>query len=195
VMVPSLNLHDIDDLTNKIAERIRSLDFSPSCILYIDRAGKYIGLKLASLFCVKCFGISASREGSKVKNFVQPFLRFLPETIAHYLRKVELGSGFHSLRKSRNVKFIHSAPSKNDYIVVVDDAVDTGYSMLRVLEFLESLGYDRKNILTAVITVTGRHPVFLPDVYLYEYLITFPWSIGSRHYDEYIEFERQYSAL
>lgn len=189
--VSSLQLSDIDGLCDDLARRIRVHPFTPSWVLYIDRAGKYLGMKLAAHFRCTVSGISASREGARTKAMLRPILRLLPERLAHELRRIELASGFHAVNKSRHVRFLDVSPGLEDDIAVVDDAVDSGYSMLAVLDFLEARGYDRRKIVTVAVTVTGKQPIHRPDVSLYDYLVTFPWSVGSRHYDTYLEYERR----
>jgi hypoxanthine phosphoribosyltransferase len=191
VSIPTLRLIDIDNLATELGTRIRAFDFSPSCIVYIDRAGRYIGLRLADFFHCKCLGVSAARKGGRTKEIFRLFLKPLPESVTHFLRRIEVGSGFHAVNKERHVKFIGPTPGIEDYIVVVDDAVDSGYSMSSVVKFLESFGCNRKRILTTAITVAGRRPIHRPDIFIYDHLITFPWSVGSRYYDEYIEHENR----
>jgi hypoxanthine phosphoribosyltransferase len=194
VDIPSLTLRDIDNLAIDLGERITSLKYSPTHILYIDRAGQYIGLKLAEFFRCGCSGISASREGNRLKEILRPFLKLLPEWTTHYLRKVELKSGVHVANKERHVRFLNEPPAIEAFIVVVDDAVDSGYSMYSVLRFMESMGYDKRRILTAAITVTGKQRVHQPDVCIYDHLITFPWSVGSKYYDEYLRVEKRIAS-
>lgn len=70
-----------------------------------------------------------------------------------------------------------NAIKASKYILVVDDAVDSGNTLMAVKETIESLDSDVE-IRTAAITVTTSAPAIIPDYYIYHNrtLIRFPWS-------------------
>lgn len=181
----SVSIEDLNDNIHEIASKISVTEFKPSCVLYVDRAGKYIGYQLSQYFNCKFLGIKAARDGSKLKEIIKPVLNKLPERITHFLRRIELRSGIHNIKKNRNIQFINSPPDKKDYILVVDDAVDTGYTILSTIEFLIENGYQRNQILICAIALTNVKAVCKPDIYLFNHALTFPWSSGSRYFRQY----------
>lgn len=74
-------------------------------------------------------------------------------------------------------KSVREVVSKAGRILIVDDAVDSGATLLRVAETLRSASPEAQ-IASAVITVTTRNPAIKPDYTLYNdrTLIRFPWS-------------------
>lgn len=65
-------------------------------------------------------------------------------------------------------------------VLVVDDAIDSGVTMESVLARIRDVEGPRE-VRTAVITVTARHPRVLPDYLLFENLelVRFPWSLDA----------------
>jgi hypothetical protein len=66
-------------------------------------------------------------------------------------------------------------------ILVVDDAVDSGRTLELVVRWLRTQR-PRADIRAAVLTVTTRTPLLMPDYYLYypDTLIRFPWSLDNK---------------
>jgi hypoxanthine phosphoribosyltransferase len=65
-------------------------------------------------------------------------------------------------------------------LVVVDDAVDTGTTLSRILDIVRSQVPLAARIRSAVITVTTPQPAALPDYTLYRrQLCRFPWSFDA----------------
>lgn len=66
------------------------------------------------------------------------------------------------------------------HILVVDDAVDTGATLARVLGAVSNVAAPGSTIRSAAITVTTPHPVEAPDLaLLHGWLCRFPWSLDA----------------
>lgn len=179
---------DLDELKNmslRLAKDMENRGFTPEHILYIERAGLLIGFEMAAYFGCSISGIHSKRYGSSAKSLVKPILKRLPRFLTHMLRQLELKSNIHHVKKERQVFCEHEMPPRDKSILVVDDALDTGHSLVAVLDFLKNQGYDPSNIKTAVLTVTGKDQVLRPDFTLLEGIAcAFPWSYDSRQYEE-----------
>ena len=84
-------------------------------------------------------GIHAEREGGKLKELISPVLRCLPQSVKLSLRKMELASGVHKEYKERKIYWDNSdvclrVLKNKKNLLVVDDSVDTGYSMISVVQ-------------------------------------------------------------
>lgn len=116
---------------------IVSSDFQPDLIVYIARAGFLIAKEIQNVTGAEIVGIDASRQGGKLKEFAEPLLVHLPKFILNFARKVEVKSDVHEKNTERSVNFHPSVnkvdPKKMNKILVVDDAVDTGYSIKAVV--------------------------------------------------------------
>ncbi len=66
-------------------------------------------------------------------------------------------------------------------ILVVDDAVDSGYTLSHVLEAVKAVLPAGAEVRSAVITVTTDDPLVMPDFYLYndKTLVRFPWAMDA----------------
>ena len=64
------------------------------------------------------------------------------------------------------------------FILIVDDACDSGSTLRAVMDAVRKISPERVVIKTAVITTTTYRPVVSPDFSLYRNrtLIRFPWS-------------------
>lgn len=166
-------------------------------VVYIARGGYLIGDTIAGYFKVDNIGIHAEREGGKLKELISPILRCLPQSIKLSLREIELASGVHKDYKERKIYWDNSdvclqilKNKKN--ILVVDDSVDTGYSMISVVhEICRDVGED-VTIKTAAINYWSKSlSVIRTDFFNYkDTIIQTPMSKDSK---EYSIFEQLYS--
>lgn len=157
-------------------------------IVAIARGGVYV----ADNFNTEAarFDITLQRPDSGFKQkLLGRILRLLPAPINRILRRVEatVKEAYDSSRL-KTEKPLHLPPDLINLlaqggarVLVVDDAVDSGITMLRVVEAIRR--YNSWNqVRTAAITVTRRKLFFNPDWALFRNrtLIRFPWSIDIR---------------
>ncbi len=163
-----------------LAEKIRRSDFRPEHILYIERAGLYCAHTLARHLNISASGIQAQRSANILKEKSRFILRRMPRALSHALRKLEIVSGLHNRNSERQISFRGQEPPRDRNLLILDDALDTGYSILAVHRHLLHLGYDPARIKTAVLTITGRQTMMQPDFFLFDRtIVTFPWSYDS----------------
>jgi hypothetical protein len=73
-----------------------------------------------------------------------------------------------------------SALHPGSWILVVDDAVDTGATLRAVLDAIGRVAPAGVGVTTAAITVTTPDPIVRPDVALLDgWLCRFPWSLDA----------------
>ena len=114
-----------------------SIDFQPDLIVYIAKGGYLIGKAFQEVFNCRIAGVNAERSGNKLKEFLTPVLSHLPKKFLNIARSVEMRSGVHSQHSERSVLFHDCDEVDTDTvekILIVDDAVDTGYSLKAVAE-------------------------------------------------------------
>lgn len=191
-----LSLKSLREESLELAKCIE-VEFKPDLVVYIARGGYLIGKEISDYFHVPCIGIHAEREGGKLKDFISPLLRLLPKRIKIYLRELELSSGVHEINKDRQIywdvdnKYLECVSGKSN-ILVVDDSVDTGYSMISVVhEICRDVGED-VTIKTAAINYWSKSlSVIRTDFFNYkDTIIQTPMSKDSK---EYSIFEQLYS--
>lgn len=121
------------EAANKIASE-RKIDL----IIYIAKAGFPIAFYMNEVFQCQLLGIGAQRKGNKMKQLVAPIISFMPRLVRDILISIELKSKVHKEDADRHVEFHESikkiSPKPMNAILVVDDSVDTGHSMVEVIK-------------------------------------------------------------
>ena len=190
-----LSLEKLKEESRKLAQKAEK-DGKPDLVIYVARGGYLIGKEIADYFQVPCAGIYAERRGGGLKERVAPILKVLPDWLKMMLRKMELKSGMHKTHKERNVywdaaDFERIKKQDVKSVLLVDDSVDTGYSMIQVMEKLfADFGKDTI-IKTAAVNVWSKsEEVCATDYRIYtDTIIMTPMSKDS---EEYAEFEELY---
>lgn len=182
--VQDVNLLKLKLYSRNLAYKVKEYGFGAEHVLYVERVGLFIGAEVADVLGCSLSGIYASRSGSSLKSKVKIILRYLPRTITHFLRKIEIKSNVHKAKKERNVYIEKEYPPKKKKILLVDDAIDTGNSITTIIDHLEARGYDSGDIKVAVLTITRHTAKSKADFSLFDCTCAFPWSYDSREYDK-----------
>lgn len=131
--------------------------------------------------------IRSQRPNKNIKKgiLLKAIIKLLPIYINDLLRKLE-----HSIlslkrkNQQRTCELIDIDVHKlrellNEYnnVLVIDDAVDSGASMMAILDYLKNIN-SNISITTFSLTTTMLDPILSPDYSLYEnVLVKGPWSI------------------
>jgi hypoxanthine phosphoribosyltransferase len=96
---------------------------------------------------------------------------------------------YHYERHAKRVAAVsQKLPLPTSNILIVDDAVDSGHSVLSVANLLVSLGFVEKNLRVAVINTTCINPVIDPDYVCFRNtMLCFPWSRDSLERGQYLK--------
>lgn len=181
--VIDVDLKELDQMSLSLGRKIKADGFIPDHILYVERAGLLIGNLLAGYFKADLSDITCQRMGTSAKSGIKEILRGLPRWATHLLRRVELLSSMHKAGPERRVTWNKALDLADKKILVVDDAVDTGYSLRAILQYLLAYGLSRRNIRIAVLTTTGKNPSIRPEYSLHKNTIcAFPWSYDAREF-------------
>jgi hypoxanthine phosphoribosyltransferase len=136
---------------------------------------KNMNVKYGSLKCCR-----PSSKKKKKFNYLANLVRFLPRRFTDYLRILEhrfLSTKKPKVREISNI--VMPTIEEVDSIVLIDDAVDSGYSLEYVIDYL--LKTFNVNVYSGVVVVTQESPVIEPDIYCYRnVLIRFPWSLDAK---------------
>jgi hypoxanthine phosphoribosyltransferase len=183
--VKDIDLKQLKEMSRDLAKTVQQSGYIPEHILYVERAGLLIGFEMAVFFQCGISGIHSKRSGGTVKSKLKNVFRYLPRFVTHFLRRLELRSNIHEVKKERNVYCEYQLPPENKKILIVDDAIDTGHSLVAVEKFLEDRGYSKKQIQIAALTTTGLNAAVKADFCLLDQITcAFPWSSDSRQYEE-----------
>lgn len=172
-------------------------EYSPQLVLFIAKAGYPIGRVIADYFGAPLLGVGAEREGGRLKKLVSPLFRVMPNAVRNYLIGKELSSGFHAKHTERHITFesdLEPYIEKGLRVLLVDDSVDTGITLLRVKEEAEKLlGC---SVRTAALNVWDKSAdVIRVDHALYRNtIIKSPMSKDSREYQRFLDEYEKYLA-
>lgn len=185
-----LSIKDLEKECVEWAKEIKKT-FCPDLIVYVAKAGYLIARPMKDVFAVPLVGISATREGNKLKEAVGSIISLLPNFVRNFLISVELKSDIHNKNTERRVSF-HKGFEKvkknhPQKILVIDDSVDTGHSMRQVVEAIKDV-FDDAEIRVAGLNVWDKSSNVIDTNYaLYENtVIKTPMSKDSKQYKEFL---------
>jgi len=162
----------------------KSAEFMPDLVLGIASGGEEVARRM--FLSLPHAVVRCRRPGSEKKDrspFLFRLIRALPRTVRDWLRIAEARwlSARGGRPDSRRVECSaedRKAIAGASRILVVDDAVDSGATLAAVVEMLGADGCNKKEVASAVLTVTTANPAARPDYTLYDNrtLLRFPWS-------------------
>jgi len=174
---------------SSLATEVSQSGYNPDIIIGISNGGSHVGLELHRHFQNATYtDVNIHRKGSKTKN--KSAIRFiisrLPKFINNWLRIIE---SFLHQQKKRHIRLGEISFSKDisemlstkgKKILIVDDAIDSGATMAKLIDYINTAHPDN-TIKVAAITVTTKTPIKTADYYLYHNntLIRFPWAIDA----------------
>ncbi|POP52215.1 phosphoribosyltransferase [Zhongshania marina] len=179
-----------DELCACLAEQVISSGFKPDIVVGIARGGSYVVTSMTLLGGLPQVHVKAQRAGTKVKTKLklEKIVSLFPSWFANTVRILEVYyREFSFLLKGRSAEqreaiivdghfeFNDSANS----ILIVDDAVDSGSTMVTVESLVREV-FPQADIKVAAICTTFRNPICQVDYVLYKRaIVKFPWSLDS----------------
>lgn len=165
----------------RLQAKVEADGYKPDLVVAIATGGVYVGrLMMADVRHVE---VCRRRPSSSLKGrLVKAVVRSLPRCVQNALRIVE--ARVLGLRRQKPsaaeppiVPDPGFAPCR---VLVLDDAVDSGATLLAVLEAVRGR-WPEAEVRSAVITVTTDSPLAAADYSIYNNhsLIRFPWSIDA----------------
>lgn len=166
-----------------LAGKVQAGGFDPDVVVGIRTGGEYVARGMAEAFhgSPRLESVDLQRPSTRRKSPLRSFLARLPRPVADVLRIVE--SRMLALRRP-SVREFDRLPGSlcglgRIKILLVDDAVDSGATMLAVANALRRVNPEAV-IRTAAVTVTTRSPHIIPDYSLFKDLMRFPWSMDAK---------------
>lgn len=167
-------------------------DSSKILVLGIKEGGVYLAENVfqvlrnsanqVDLKFIKCQRPSTSvkKKNEFRKAFIQTIFKISPIIILDLLRNVE-----HYFLTKKSIEYnreiiLDEIINFNlyDKIVIVDDAVDSGVTLQKVNDYVQSLVVNTTEVKSLAVVITSNNAIVTPDFYLYkDVLIRFPWSL------------------
>lgn len=186
-----LSIKSLDEKCQDFARKIQ-LEYQPDIIIYVARGSYLIGKSLVKVFEVPLVAVGAQRRGNDFKELISPILSILPRSLCNMLRKLELKSDVHVEKSERHIEFLDDISllelSSIKKLLIVDDSVDTGRSMLAVRDLVK-LKFSNCEIKTASLNVMSKSKdVIKIDYTIYEdKILRTPMSKDSKEYRHFIK--------
>lgn len=178
----------IREYCNKVVVAMRA-DLTPcrNLVVAVESGGSPIADELANgihthgLSC-KLASIRCQRPSSKAKKnagsgrLFKTLLQCLPKPVLNLLRVIEHQVLSRKRNPEREIVTDFDDFDSFDNIILVDDAIDSGYSLKKVIDYLR-VKAPVARIITVVYVVTQKQPVVEPDyLNLRNVLVRFPWA-------------------
>lgn len=185
-----LSIEKLHEENKKLYEKIKK-EYNYDLVIFIAKGAFLIGQDLAELNNTPLLEICATRGGGKLKKLGKPVLKVIPNNLKIFLREKEFKSNYHSKHIDRKItydteKWEKYINSKN--ILLVDDSVDTGYSIKTSKEEIKSF-FGNANLKVAALNVFEKSKdIVITDYFLYkDTMIKGPFSNDSKENKEYIK--------
>ena len=192
-----LSLNDLQKRSYELADLVKET-YEPDLIIFIAKGGYLIGKHLGDRLGVPLVPVYAERQASGLKTAVAPLLKILPKSVKLMLRKMEVNSGVHNKIKERQISFPNDAVveevRKAQRILIVDDSVDTGGSVVSIMDALKEIDTSLVDIRVALLNVFTEAADKLPTHYclFHNTIMITPMSNDSKENSQFISLYNQY---
>lgn len=182
--------------SKELTEVVLASGFRPTHLLAIANGGVHVAREMANHLSLDGAPVvvPARRRSSEWKRgfhatallrrlpyFITDRLRILEAQVLGQRRKPGTSDLFEPLPREVSEILCSIRSPAPIRLLVVDDAVDSGRTLRRIVDGLRCAQDSGGEMRTAVITVTGTHPLIQPDFHLYDGVICrFPWSYDFR---------------
>lgn len=161
---------------------VESSGYKPDVVIAVPRGGRYVAEAGWGDFAR--YEISFNRPDKRkiFKAATRSLLTVMPQFVCDALRRLD---AYRLVRRSNHMDNaaidLPTLPPNVGRILIVDDAVDSGATLRAVVGRLAD-AYPNVVIKSAVITVTAKTPIHMPEFMLYHNntLVRMPWSIDAK---------------
>ena len=183
--VVTLDYNKLEELCRQLCGQISESGYRPDLFLGIRSGGAEVGRIMYNYAPEGCHYLECTtqRQGTgRKKRLMKSIIGKLPGFILNCLRILEAKLTFSYKRRSK-IEFVTLPGNISQYkrILVIDDAVDSGATLRAVYDAIHRRASSAE-IKSTAITVTEKHPVVMPDFFIYHNstLLRFPWSMDAK---------------
>ena len=188
-----LSIEEVKKQSNKLFNTIIK-EYDYDLVIFIAKGSYLIASELSNLKNVPLIEIKAHRKGSILKKIIKPFLKLIPKKILLKIRIKEMNHQTKKFDSKRYINFNDKKYSKYlnaKKILIVDDSIDSGNTMLQVKEEINKLF--RSEIKICVFNYMNNS-IIKPDYHLYrDTMICGPWSNDSKYNKKFLKMYREWS--
>lgn len=190
-----LSIKNLKEKNNDLYKKIKQ-EYNYDLVIFIAKGSYLIGKELADLNNKPLIEIEATRQGGKLKKLLSPILKIIPSKLKLLLRKKELNSNYHKKNSNRKISFdknIWNKYKNSKKILLVDDSVDTGYSIKLAKDAIKKYFKDAEIKIAVYNVFDSSKEIIDIDYNLYQNtIIKGPWSNDSKEHSKYLKLYKKW---
>lgn len=168
---------------HRLGDLITADGFSPQLVIGIASGGLYVMDILSRQLNAGSYSVRLQRPGTSTKQHLfGKIIARMPRRLTDLLRICEsrlygvLAKIFPPrVREVTTSHELEDVLSGTERILIVDDAVDSGATMLSIYRSIRAVA-PHADVRTAAITLTRPRSVITPDYRIYSDIVRFPWA-------------------
>jgi hypoxanthine phosphoribosyltransferase len=188
--IRDIAMDDLGDLMETLLRQIQSSHFEPDIVVYLETGARLLASHFHRLTGIQAVPLTIQRSGHSGKARVATLLGLFPRFIQDALRKIERII----VSRGPNKRVLALAPEldlSGRRVLILDDAADSGQSLLLARQWVLQSGGTRDQLRVAVVAVTQPRAKEIVDYWIYNQLCRFPWSSDSREREKYLRVYEQ----
>jgi hypoxanthine phosphoribosyltransferase len=188
--IKNITLEELRGLTETLIQQMRSSHFEPDVVIYLETGARLLAFHFHQLTGVRAIPLTIQRPGRRGKARIARLLLALPLSLQNGLRRIERRISLRGSNK-REITFAPEMDLSGKQALILDDAADSGRSLLRAKEWVLENGGSLNRLKVATIAITQPRAREAVDFWIYDQLCRFPWSSDSREREEYLRLYEQ----
>jgi len=190
--VLTISTKQLQILSQQLLDKVQKEDFNPDMLIGVATGGVHVSRPMQQILEEKAwrgeyYEIKLQRASTRIKKkyALKSLFEILPYALLNLLRLLEskvsemLKSDTYTPSKEKEIHFSYfciRALSRAKTLLLVDDAIDTGATLLAIKEAIYRINPEIE-IKIAVFTVTHNHPYIYPEYSLFDrVLLRCPWA-------------------
>lgn len=190
--IRNVRMSDLDEIARRLASQVLASGFLPDRVVYLERGARLLAVRLAAQTGWPLIPLLVQRPSTGMKRRLAATLRRLPRRVVDGMRTFEQRWCFARRGPREVVPYDMEADLSGKRILILDDAADSGSSVLAARSWAAQQGAEYVHTKVAVISATTAIGRSVVDYSLFDANCRFPWSSDS---DEYAAFEAEYASL
>ena len=170
-----------------------SKDYDPDLVIFVAKSGFLFAEPLTKYFNCSMVDVFASRIDNGKKDIIKKIIPLMPSFLLAFLLKKKVTQKDYSKKNERVIKSTERLDRINlnmySRILLVDDSVDTGWSMIQVIDFLKKRGVSKLKIASYCVLGESRNRIKIDYC---RYFDTIVITATSRYSKEYRTFLNSY---
>lgn len=178
-------LAELEPLSAELAHQVRAAGFEPDVIVCIEEAARLPALYFHRVLPAPIFPLRIQRPTSRWRRLAAPVASRLPRFVQDWLRGQDARRSFHVRGERLLAADTPAVNLRGGRVLILDDAADSGSTLLRARAWAVESGANAANVRTAALTVTTDGGREITDFCVLTQHCRFPWSSDSHEASAY----------